>query len=820
MSGAPVGECIPALLESLVTHASGIRAVLLRFFPDVPRARLEAASPDPDTLPADIVSAWSPQDLTRLCDASGEPWPVSRLSPEIRLGLEKGGITRVAGWTSAPLGTEAFVLLLLAGGEQALESEPIREEAGFVLRLIAFAAGRDQTLRELRELNATLEARVEERTRETRRQAAAMDATFEGMAILEEDRYVYMNPAHEAMYGYKRGELLGKTWTTLYDPEEVQRIEAVALPVVATRGHWTGETTGRRKDGTYFTADVGLTLTPDRRLVCACRDSSERRRQTEALARSQEQLALVIAATQDGFWDWSIPSGRLAVGDRWAEMLGYTPGELPGEIATWHSLLHPDDRDRVLAELQALLSTPQRVFQSEYRVQIRTGGWLWVEARGRVVEHDAAGRPLRAVGAHTDITRRRGIQDSLRRRTEELIEANAALARAARGRDEFLARVSHELRTPLASVLALTETLLEGCAGPLGAPQQRHIRTIEDSSHHLLVLINDVLDAAKLESGQMQVALQPCDANRIAEDSLGLVRPQGTRKRLHLEFVPNPTACQVIADPVRLRQMLVNLLSNAIKFTTDGGSVRVTVEADPDHVTFAVADTGIGIDPDRLATLFQPFMQVESGLDRRFGGAGLGLLIVQRFAELHSGSVSVASEPGRGSTFIIKLPSVPPSHPAPAQEPEVPAPLPPPEDAPRVRLLVIDDHAVNRQAIADYLEHVGFSVACAADGLSGLTQATLLRPSAIILDVQMPGMDGLEVTRRLRTSPDATLAAIPILGLTALAMPDDRRRCLDAGMTEYQSKPVPLRRLASIVRSLTHSEAGPGPGTASRAASP
>jgi CheY-like chemotaxis protein len=280
------------------------------------------------------------------------------------------------------------------------------------------------------------------------------------------------------------------------------------------------------------------------------------------------------------------------------------------------------------------------------------------------------------------------------------------------------------------------------------------------------------------------------------------------KKQLQLAFSLDDQLARIEADPKRLKQMLVNLLSNAVKFTPKGGQVSLEVETDPELgvVRLAVRDNGVGIAREDLARLFQPFTQIDSSLSRHHEGTGLGLALVRRLAELHGGMVSVESEPGRGSVFTIALPYAPAEvvadarHQTAVTEPQalIVAAVPYDEPAPaKARILLAEDTEANIMAIGDYLVDSGYELTVARNGVEALEQAAETKPDLILMDIQMPKMDGLEATRRLRAM--AEFARVPIVALTGLAMPGDRERCLEAGASEYLTKPVSPRALVTVI---------------------
>ncbi len=388
-------------------------------------------------------------------------------------------------------------------------------------------------------------------------------------------------------------------------------------------------------------------------------------------------------------------------------------------------------------------------------------------------------------------------------RTAELSRANANLARALRVKDEFLANVSHELRTPLNAILGLSESLAEQIAGPLNEKQLKYISTISESGHHLLSLINDILDLAKIEAGQVTLDINKVDVNAVCQASLRMIKQLAQKKNQEVILDIEEGLGLMWADERRLKQMIVNLLSNAVKFTPENGKVGLEVRGDKDgnKVMITVWDTGIGISEEDMEKLFKPFVQLKSGLAREATGTGLGLALVAQMARLHGGSVSVTSKPGVGSRFTIVLPWEPALMPDTIERMKITGKFRAikQQDAQKQpTILLIEDTKEVTMMITDYLEMNGFKVISAQDGADGLTQAKLSHPDLILMDIQMPRMNGIEATQKLRS--EAEFKHTPIIALTALAMPGDRERCLAAGMDEYISKPVNLHALVKIIR--------------------
>jgi signal transduction histidine kinase/ActR/RegA family two-component response regulator len=389
------------------------------------------------------------------------------------------------------------------------------------------------------------------------------------------------------------------------------------------------------------------------------------------------------------------------------------------------------------------------------------------------------------------------LDDKVRQRTAQLEAARENAESANRAKSEFIASTSHELRTPLNVILGMSEVLLERSLGELNARQHESIAAIDESGRHLLSLINDLLDLSKIEAGKFTLSLQDTDIRSTCQASLRFVRTAADRKRHQLELHCAPAPDTLAADQRRLKQILVNLLSNAVKFTPDGGQIRLEVlpSSDGAEIIFRVIDNGIGITREQQALLFRPFHQVDGALTRRHGGTGLGLALARRMAELHGGTLTVDSEPGRGSCFTLTLPW----RAAPAASPMAPIlPSTAAYKAPAgTRVLIAEDNDVNALIYERSPVLAGCRVQFVRNGRAAVDAALAAPPDLIIMDVQMPVLDGLTATRQLRADPRT--ARVPIIVVTALAMPEDRTRCLEAGATSYLSKPIDLRELARHV---------------------
>jgi len=416
---------------------------------------------------------------------------------------------------------------------------------------------------------------------------------------------------------------------------------------------------------------------------------------------------------------------------------------------------------------------------------------------------EEAGKPTAVSIILRDITQQERIE-------AELAAKNLELARANRLKSEFLANMSHELRTPMTSILGFSKLLSQAVYGELNERQQLYVDQIYHSGEHLLSLINEVLDLSKVEAGQMDLNPSSIHVATLCQDVITMVTTQAKMKDLTIHCEVAESLPALIADEVRVRQMLLNLLSNAIKFTPKGRAIGIRVhQPHEDQLTLTVWDEGIGIAPDQVSALFQPFQQLESPLSKQYEGTGLGLALTQKLTRLHGGDVIVRSQPDQGSEFTIQLPlncrtATRRDEQHAVQDATLSDPLaiaPPSPQSTAQPILVVEDNPINALLLEHMLTHWGYQVHHCAHGQEALDWLSDHRPVLVLMDVQLPGVNGLELTQQIRQQPQ--WQDLPIVATTALAQPQDRDRCLAAGMQDYLSKPINHADLVAVLARYT-----------------
>jgi PAS domain S-box-containing protein len=762
----------------------------------------------------------------------------------------------------------------------------------------------------------TREHAAEKALRERERYLSSiLETTQDGFCVIDSTGIIHsVNGALCRMTGYDRPELL---LSNLFDLEAVEPSKGLAerIASIALAGSELFQTRHRRKDGSLFDVEISVSglEEPGDRFVCFCRDISERK-------RAEEHLKTILEATNDGIWDYDLVTGKLRYSDRWAEMLGYRPDELVDPGCYCERNAHPDDLERFRALFTDYVEGRADKYEIELRMRTKDGSYKWIYTRGRALSRDASGRALRMVGAHTDISDRKQVQEELMRQkkltdaifdsvpgllylyddqgrlirwnrqhelltgysSEELkgmdlmtwykgdlptqariaeavgialndgyssveaelqtkdgeripfyftavrlaiddktyftgvgiditdrkrfegamLTAKEQAEAASRAKSSFLANMSHELRTPLNGIMGMIQLMQ---MTSLDEEQADYARTAIESSKRLTRLLSDILDISRIEADKLAIVIEPFDLHEVLATIEQLFQTSAAQSGNSLEFNVAPGIPEVLmGDALRLQQVLSNFVGNALKFTRYG-AVVVDVHPLPPvkqgqcRVLFSVSDTGQGIPDDKQGCLFQPFIQVEEGITRRHQGAGLGLSICKHLATLMGGNLAIASELDVGTTVYFSLGfnlggpqedasagEIPDSDPAPGRP---------------FHILLAEDERVNQVVVRKFLEKQGHTLVTADNGRQALRSLRDGRFDVVLMDVQMPVMDGVETARAIRDGmAGEENADIPIIALTAHVMEGDRDRFLGKGMDHYLAKPVVMKDLQATLQ--------------------
>ena len=689
-------------------------------------------------------------------------------------------------------------LQVLGRAFNAMAEKLIRANAGLGLHIDARNA-------ELEKANAQLLEQVSGRRKTERELDAFFNLSVDMLCIAGVDGYFKrLNPAWNKTLGYSQQEMLEQPFLSLVHPDdqlatvvEAQRIADGKEPV-----HF--ENRYRCKDGSYkWIAWTSARFGESELIMAAARDVTRRRQQEEELRRAQKFLDSIVENIPNMIFVKDAAELRFVRFNRAGEqLLGYNRADLIGkndydffpaaEAETFTEV------DRGVLESGELLDIPVEPIHTRDGVV-----YLHTQKIPILDEHD---QPQYLLGISEDITARKRAEDALERSTGELRQAKTEAESANRAKSEFLANMSHELRTPLNAIIGFSEILEDQTFGELAPRQAKYISNILSSGRHLLQLINDILDLAKIEAGRRALDASPFDVNAALNDVTNIVKTLAAKKNIALHVEAAPDLPPLVADAPKWKQIMYNLLSNAIKFTPQNGrvTIRVAVESpepEADELQIAVSDTGIGIKTADQQRVFGEFEQVDSSYAREQQGTGLGLALTKRLVELHGGRIWVESAgiEGQGCTFTFALPLQPPSaqtNPQPAlAESDIKA-----NGQPLV--LVVEDNEGAGDLLAHYLSEGGYDVARAFDGEEALRLVRELRPAAITLDIMLPRKDGWGVLTEIKSSPEGQHIPVVIVSMT-----DDRQLAFSLGAVEFLIKPVDKNLL---LETLAHAGARSG----------
>ena len=684
------------------------------------------------------------------------------------------------------------------GGSRALEVEARRADATALPLEISMARwqamGRDFVSWIGRDITARREA--ERRAKESDEYLRGIfNAALDGIITIDEKGTIESaNNACARIFGYDNAEILGRNVKMLmpepYSSDHDQYLRNYMTTGKAKIIGFGREVMGRRKDGGIFPLDLSVSEMKSargRRFIGVVRDITQRKDAESKLRASEERLNRSHIFANIGTWDWNIKTGDLYWSERIGPLFGYPAGDLETSYDNFLNAVHPEDR-RKLSDAVAACVERNAEYDIEHRVVWPDGSVRWVHEKGDVTRDDK-GRPAHMLGIIQDITPRKMAEEGMRTAMEDADKAN-------RAKSEFLSSMSHELRTPLNAILGFGQLLQYNPKEPLSEMQQSCVVNILKGGEHLLKLINEVLDLAKIESGRVPMSIEDVSLASLFEEVRPLMEPLAAKAQIALEMAIPAADMMARADHTRTKQALINLMSNAVKYNFEGGRVAVSAEAAPaGRVRIAVTDTGAGISAEKQAELFKPFSRLGAEVTE-IEGTGIGLALTKKLVEMMDGRVGVASEVGVGSTFWFELP-------APGDRAMAAAGVSPTARAavmPDVRgtILYVEDNPANLKLLEMIVARIpNLTMLTAHNAELGLTIAADRKPDVILMDINLPGMDGYAALKHLRADPKTQ--KIPVLALSANATRHDIEKGEKAGFFRYLTKPVDVGQLLQAV---------------------
>lgn len=652
------------------------------------------------------------------------------------------------------------------------------------------------------EEDITERKRTESLLRESKlRLEMAIDGT--GAALWDWDissNEVYYSSSWKKALGYQNDEIRFdlSEWTDRIHPDDREKtLSNLNQYLEGESTAYEAEVRLRHKDGHYlYFLDRGqITLRDDfgrpSRMTGIAFNISELKETQQKLRESESRWYAALEGSEFGVWEWDLEKDSLYFSPKLKELYGYRPEELHPTTEFWIRTCHPDDLEVSRFALDNHLENKTQQFQSDRRVLHRDGTYRWFQSRGIVIERDAEGHPLKVVGSVVDITERKKLE-------EELIQAKNSAEANVKTKRRFLANISHEIRTPMHAIMGIAEQLTHST---LNDKQAYYLRIINDSAKALLGIINDVLDISKIEEGKLKIDNVDFGMREILYNVFNLFSDTAEQKNLRYKLNFDEQLNRLFSgDPARVRQILLNIISNALKFTERGTitiSCRLLSRSDKQYnVLFECTDTGIGMSEEMKKKLFEDFSQEDESFERKYGGSGLGLAITNELVHLMNGSITVKSMKDEGTTISIVLPFTE-SGTILHNVPKMINPAAGKTSLSSLSVLVAEDNQFNRLLLQIMLGNNEISYDMADNGLQAVELATRKNYDLILMDIQMPEMDGIEATKKIRSINNKN---IPIIAITANAVEEELNVYMKEGLTDYLTKPFDEYKLLKKIR--------------------
>lgn len=628
----------------------------------------------------------------------------------------------------------------------------------------------------------------------------AIDGT--GAALWDWDitgNTVYYSPTWKKVLGYSETEIQFdiSEWTNRIHPDDKEKtLKNLQQYLSGNRPSYEAEVRLQHKDGHYLSfLDRGKITEYNEqgqpaRMTGIAFNISELKESQQKLKESESRWFAALEGSEFGVWEWDFEKDSLYFSPKLKELYGFQQAELNPSPAFWISTCHPDDLEQSRAALNDHLQNKTQLFQSDRRVMHRDGQYRWFQSRGIVIKRDKEGNPLKVVGSVVDITERKKLE-------EELILAKNAAEANVKIKRRFLANISHEIRTPMHAIMGIAEQLSHSS---LNEKQEYYLKIINDSARALLGIINDVLDISKIEEGKLKINRVDFGLRETLYSVFNLFSDAAEQKNLRYKLNFDEKLNKLFSgDPARVRQILLNIISNALKFTEKGTisiSCRLLSRSENQHtILFECKDTGIGMSAEMKKKLFEDFSQEDESFERKYGGSGLGLAITYELVQLMNGSIQIKSEKEQGTEISIILPLTESTT---ILQPLLKtfSPAAARNNLSSLSVLVAEDNPFNRLLLQIMLGNNKISYDMADNGLQAVELATRKSYDLILMDIQMPEMDGIEATRKIRSMG---VEKLPIIAITANAVEEELKMYVTEGLTDYLTKPFDEQNLINKI---------------------
>lgn len=493
----------------------------------------------------------------------------------------------------------------------------------------------------------------------------------------------------------------------------------------------------------------------------------------------KNRLQLVLEGSDLGLWDWNPQTNEVTFDKNWANMLGYELEEIEFNLSSWESRVHPDDLASCYDDIKAHMEGKVDLYQNVHRMKHKNGDWVYIWDRGKIVERDPAGNPIRFTGTHTNIDKQK--------------VAEQKLIKEIKSKESFFALMSHEIRTPINIILGATEAILIN--NTVDGEDKKFIQYIENSSSLLLNLINDILDYSKMQSTKIIFNYENFNLIENIKKLMKTFVPLLDKKdnKLKLNIINAEVDFNIYSDPGRVNQVLTNLISNANKFSSQS-DIEINLKIQDDIISIEIKDYGIGIDKNNIEKLFVPYIQEESTTSQHFGGTGLGLAISKNIVEALNGEISVSSEKGKGATFTFTIPFTKPSSSKLKDKDQKTTQ----NGLTGKSILIVEDNIMAQEFMKKFLSIENCEVTIASDGEEAVNLCQKRKFDIVLMDMYLPKLNGVGATKMI--SEDQSIQPKPIIiALTADLLDLNKKRCLEAGMVDFISKPIKQGEIRKIL---------------------